>query len=47
MSTQVLPLREDDAPHWTLLTCPLHLAGEGAFTEVRCRESARERGGEK
>ncbi len=48
MSTRFLPLREGDTAHWALLTCPYHAAGdvalkrEGAFTEVRCRECARE-----
>jgi hypothetical protein len=48
MSTRFLPLREGDTPHWALLTCPYHTVGdvalkqEGAFTEVRCRECARE-----
>jgi hypothetical protein len=48
MSTRFLPLREGDTAHWALLTCPYHRAGEvalkrdGAFTEVRCRECARE-----
>jgi hypothetical protein len=48
MSTRFLPLREGDTAHWALLTCPYHTAGdvalkrEGAFTEVRCRECARE-----
>ena len=48
MSTRFLPLREGDTSHWALLTCPYHTAGdvalkrEGAFTEVRCRECARE-----
>lgn len=51
-TTRYLPLREGDAPHWALLTCPRegHTAGdvelkrEGAFTEVRCRECARDGG---
>jgi hypothetical protein len=48
MSTRFLPLREGATAHWALLTCPYHAAGdaalkrEGAFTEVRCRECARE-----
>ncbi len=48
MSTRFLPLREGDTAHWALLTCPYLTAGdvalkrEGAFTEVRCRECARE-----
>jgi hypothetical protein len=50
MSTRFLPLRGGDTAHWALLTCPYHTAGdvalkrEGAFTEVRCRECAREAG---
>jgi hypothetical protein len=48
MSTRFLPLREGDTAQWALLTCPYHTAGDvalkrdGASTEVRCRECARE-----
>jgi hypothetical protein len=44
------PLHADDTARWALLTCPRHRAGDvelrqqGAFTEVRCRECAREAG---
>ena len=48
----ILPLHVDDTARWALLTCPRpgHTAGDvewrrrGAFTEVRCRECAREAG---
>jgi len=44
---RVLPLHPTDTPHWAMLTCPRHTAGdvemkrEGAFYSVRCRECAR------